>query len=445
MGKAQVPGWVWAVLVGAHVLTLGWVLRQGNWSFADTGRYIQAAENLWQYGELYARPWPAIVPSGQAVQEFTIRPIGYPLAILGLGGVTGHPAMLLVLQNMLSLLSLGMVLRWWGRWANPGSWDWALAVGAVLTFPAQLIYASSVMSEMLLQTSVLGIAISAFAFIRSPRLRYCAAGVVAVVAALLLKPVFYPLAFVVAVLAVGVGWRYRRLAVVAIGLLPVLVVGLYMQWNQQRTGYFHFSSIAEINLLQYNAAGVVRQIAGPEVEEKWVTQVIERANTAPDFATRQHFIQTQAGAMLTAHLGLYMRQHMQGMVALFLDPGRFDLSQLLGWPPPAGGGLLSQARQGRLWQAATGLPWGQLALLGVILLANVARLGLAMRGFYRLQHGSDAMRYGRWVAVGLLLYVAALTGPLGAARFLVPVWPLLLALALVGLRGPQRVIQKQAG
>ena len=386
-----------------------------------------------------------MAPDGQAVQEYTIRPAGYPLAILGLGGAGGYPAMLLVVQNMLSLLNLGLVLRWWSRWASPSFRDWMLAVVTMLPFPAQFIYASAVMSEMLLQTAVLGIAVSALAFIDFPRLRYCAGGVVAVVAALLLKPVFYPLAFVVAVLAMGVGWRYRRPAVVAIGLLPVLVVGLYMLWNQQRTGYFHFSSIAEINLLQYNAAGVLRQIAGPEVEEKWVTQVIDQANAAPDFATRQHFIQAQAGAMLTAHIGLYARQHMQGMVALFLDPGRFDLSHLLGWPPPTGGGLLTQARQGRLRQAATSLPWGQLGLLGVILLANVARLGFAVRGFYRLQHGTAPTRYGRWVAVGLLLYVAGLTGPLGAARFLVPVWPLLLALALAGLRWPPPASRKQEG
>ena len=43
------------------------------------------------------------------------------------------------------------------------------------------------------------------------------------------------------------------------------------------------------------------------------------------------------------------------------------------------------------------------------------------------------MKTARWLALGLLLYVAMLTGPLGAARFLVPVWPLLLALALVGM------------
>jgi hypothetical protein len=79
------------------------------------------------------------------------------------------------------------------------------------------------------------------------------------------------------------------------------------------------------------------------------------------------------------------------------------------------------------------LPLGLLGLLGVVLLANVLRLALAYRGFQQLGRSGRVMRYGRWIAVGLLLYVALLTGPLGAARFLVPVWPLLLALALAGI------------
>jgi hypothetical protein len=45
----------------------------------------------------------------------------------------------------------------------------------------------------------------------------------------------------------------------------------------------------------------------------------------------------------------------------------------------------------------------------------------------------------------LVAYVALLTGPLGAARFLVPVWPLWLALALRGLpQGAARAGQKRA-
>ena len=209
-----------------------------------------------------------------------------------------------------------------------------------------------------------------------------------------------------------------------------------MAWNQQRTGYFHFSSIAEINLLHYNAAGVVRQVEGPAAEEAWVAGVLRAANAQKDFAARQRLIQTRAKAMVLAHPWVYAQQHVLGMAAFLLDPGRFDISEFLGLAPLAGGGLLAQVRAGAWGRAIGQLPLALLAGLLVVLLANSIRLALAVRGFWQLGRGPAAWRAWRLVAVGLLAYLALLTGPLGAARFLMPAWPLLLGLALMGLRGP---------
>jgi hypothetical protein len=425
---------MWVVLVAVHVLAFFWVMVAGRWDFPDSGRYVQAAENLWRYRELYARAWPAELPHGQAVQEFTIRPVGYPLVVLGLGVVAWGPVLLLLLQNILSLFNLGLVLVWWANWAQPKATNWWWAVVGILSFPAQFIYANAVMSETLLQTVVLGMTVAGFLFIRTGKRKYLVGVAGAAVAALFLKPVFYPLAVVIGALGVWMAWRFRQVNLLLIGMIPLLAVGLYMEWNWQRTGYFHFSSIAEINVLHYNAAGVVRQVAGPAAEEKWVADVLREANAQPIFFARQQVIQARAGAVLRTHPMVYVRQHLQGMVAMFLDPGRFDISQFLGLKAPAGGGFLLQVRTGGILQALGRMPLGLLGVLGLVLGANVVRLVLAVRGFWRLKHREPMLRYGRWGAVGLLLYVAALTGPLGAARFLVPLWPLLLGLALVGLQ-----------
>ncbi len=437
MAGGRVPGWVWAVLVGAHALALGWALGTGRWDFPDSGRYRQAAQNLGLHGELYARPWPADPPVGQAVQEFTIRPVGYPLLVLGLGGAGGRPGLLLLFQNLLSLLTVGLVLRWWARWARPKGPIWGWAVAGILSFPAQLIYANAVMSELPLQAAALAMAGAGLLYIRTGKTRLWAGLMAATVLALLLKPVFYPLAAALAGGGLLLAWRRERPALALIGLVPAVAAGLYMGWNWERTGYFHFSSIAQINLLHYNAAGVVRQLDGPAAEERWVAGVLRQANAQPTFAARQRVIRARAGAVLWAHPGVYAWQHVRGMAALLLDPGRFDIGQFLGLAAPPGGGLLAQAQKGGLAQALRRLPLGLLSLLGVVALANVARLVLAGRGFWRLRRSAPMLRYGRWVGAGLLLYVALLTGPLGAARFLVPVWPLLLALALAGLQaGP---------
>ena len=326
-------------------------------------------------------------------------------------------------------------MKWWARYGNPRNSKWGLAVLAVLSFPGQFIYANALMSEMLLQTVVVGMVCCGLLLIHTRKRKYAVGVVVAAVVALLLKPVFYPWAFVVAAGGMVLAWREKRVGLAVVAGVPLLVVGLYMGWNKQRTGYFHFSIIAEINLLHYNAAGVVREIDGAEAEEHWVAAVLREANDQPNFPTRQELIQSRATAVLKEHPMVYARQHAQGMAAMFLDPGRFDISQFLGLAPLPGGGLLAQIRTGGLLRALISLPLGMLSILGLVLLANVVRLVLAVRGFFALKNSAPWLQHGRWVAVGLLFYVAFLTGPLGAARFLVPVWPLLLALALVGLNG----------
>jgi hypothetical protein len=434
MKGPRVPGWVWAAVIAGHVLALGWTLAMDRWSFPDSGRYLQAAQNVWEHGQLYARAWPGSAPQGKGVQEFTIRTPGYPLVVLGLGGMVAPPVILLLVQNLLSLLVIGLVLNWWLRWGRPTAKQWLWAVGGILTFPAQFIYPNAVMSEAVLQAMIMAMLVAAVLYIDQKKERYAAGFVAALVLALLIKPVFYPMGIAVTGAGLIAAWWRRRTGLAALALVPVLVVGLYMSWNAQRTGYFHFSSITDINLLHYNAAGVMRQLGGSEAEEQWVAGVLAEANGKKDFATRQQVIQARAGAVIRAHPMVYARQHLLGMATFFLDPGRFDVSEFLGLEAPPGGGLLAQLRAGGLLRTLRNLPVGLLGWLGLVVAANAGRLWLAWRGFRRLGQAAPVWRKGRWVVVGLLLYVAVLTGPLGAARFLVPVWPLLLGLALAGLR-----------
>ena len=428
----RLPRLVWLPLLLAHALALAWAGRTRTWYFPDTDRYQQAARNLLAHGQLYARPWPARPPEGRAVQEFTIRPPGYPLVLAALGSGGARPVGVLLLQNALSLFNLWLVLGWWGRRFRPSPRQWALALGLALLWPAQLIYASAVMSEIGLQSIVLLLVVLAARFLKHGRSRHFAGVGLALVAAFMLKPVFFPLAGGLAGAGMALAWYRRQPRLAVLGLLPALLALAYMGWNYRRTGDFHFSSISTINLLTYNAAGVVRQTAGPAAEGRWLDAALAAADAQPSFAARQHLMQARAWAVLRAHPAACLGQQAQGMAAFFLDPGRFDISQFLRLPPPPGGGLLAQARAGHLAAAVLRLPWGLLLGLAAVALLNAARLGLAVRGFRRLGQAGNDLKTARWLALGLLLYVAALTGPLGAARFLVPVGPLLLGLALVG-------------
>jgi hypothetical protein len=106
----------------------------------------------------------------------------------------GAPLGALLLQNFLSILALAVVLSSWAasypRPPRPG--NWAVALGLALSFPAQLIYANALMSEIGLQAVLMLGAGLAAGFVRTNRLSYLAGTAACLVAGWLLKPVFMP-------------------------------------------------------------------------------------------------------------------------------------------------------------------------------------------------------------------------------------------------------------
>ena len=435
----RIPRWVWAGLVMLHLLALGWQLRHHTYLFPDSDRYVQAARNLREVGVLYALPFQE---APLQPQEYSIRPPGYPVFLLLTGGTgSDFPWLTLLLQNLLSLLNLGLALRWLARLTGgllPRQWLAVLLLAAA--GPGQFIYANVLMSEILLQTAVVVLWLSLDAFWTTgqkmlPLLLAAAATAVA----LLLKPVFFPFAGVLVLMGGLAGWRHRRAWLVLVGTVPLLVAGLWMARNEARTGYFHFSSIAEINLLRYNVRGVLQATEGPVAAEEFVRGTLAATHGLPTFRAQQQHIQQVSIAALARHPVAYTAQHLRGVVTFFLDPGRFDLVHFLEVPQTADQGLLqlfNQRSAPAVIRYLHQMPWGVLSSLLLLLLAAAVRLRLIIR----FCTGHLYAWPSRLVLLGLVSYVALLTGPLGAARFAVPVLPLLLAAAGAGLSSGPRAV-----
>lgn len=426
------PRWLWLTLVTTHALACGYQLWAGHWLFPDSDRYLEAAGNLLRHGTLYAWPWPA--DGSFSPQEFSIRPPGYPVFLLLLG--LRVPLILLV-QNALALGSVLLVARWLARHQPMSARRWRLFLLLTLTAPAHFIYANALMSEPLLQVMTTGLWFCLSAFLQSGRWRPLAGAALLTATALLTKPVFYPFAAVLLLLIGAVILAphvLRRGAVVPpanplflllIAALPLLVALTWQARNYERTGYFHFSSIAEINLLRYNTRAVLRATEGPDAAEQFVARVVQEGEAKPGFAAQQRFIKQEASAALLQHPVAYASLHLRGMLNCLLDPGRFDLAQVAGLPTSEATGLLRAFDQGGyagLLRVLATQPWGLLLLLALVFVGNLGRL-LCFVSFLR----NRALPLGaRLMAAGLVLYVIGLTGPLGAARFLVPILPLLL-------------------
>lgn len=418
-----------------HLAVYAYALGTGYWFFPDSDRYLEAARNLLHHGTLYAWPWPPSSP-----QEYSIRPPGYPLLLAVVGRV---PALFLLVQNALALLNVGLVARWLAR-HTPGMTPrrWAFFLLLALTAPAHFVYANTAMSETLLQTLVVGLWLTLTRFASTGESRSLLYAALLTAAALLVKPVFLPFAF----LFVGGAWlivlRSARLKTTTqrgatinflIAVIPLLVMFGWQARNYAQTGYWHFSSIAGINLLRYNTSAVLRATDGPAAANAFVYKTIIAAEALPTFAAQQQYMQREASAALVQHLPTYFGLHLRGMANCLLDPGRFDLTEFVRLPATTPGlsYLMDAGGYADVGKALARQPLALLLVLAVVLLGNMARLV----GFVLFLLNRKLPLAARLVAAGLVLYVIGITGPLGAARFLVPVLPLLLCSAGYVARG----------
>lgn len=134
-----------------HLLFFVYQLFSGQWYLKDSHEYVAATQNLWELGLPYAGDWSEVL----RMDLFSKRPLIYPLLLLP-GWLIGQVEVWGALVQMgLSLFSMHLALKLFAYFfpdKNPRRL-WMLLL---LTYPAQLIFANLLMSELLLQALLMG-------------------------------------------------------------------------------------------------------------------------------------------------------------------------------------------------------------------------------------------------------------------------------------------------
>jgi len=415
------------IAAGLHLLFFAFQLSQQQFFLADSNEYLLAAENWVEQGELYCGEWPP-----ERTDYFSKRPPLFPFILIGLYLPVGSAILLLLIQNALSLFNLWLFTRILQQFSLP-SRIFNFLIPFLVLYPAQMIYANFVMTELWLQACLLGMLWTLWQFWESQQGKYLLLYSALLTAAILLKPVMYLFALVNVFVVMGLFIRKKRhIHLATAALSPILTVLAVCSWNQARTGVFHYSSIQQINLLQYNAYYTLVNSEGAEAAEQKINAITDRADQMEVYAERWNFIQSEAVEIITANLPAYLLLHAKGVVNYFIDPGRFDLYTFLGKEKREGKGkglLYHYSEDGYkgIFTYLAKQPLLILAWLLLIALANVVKL-LALIRFAWITNISWEKRLLLLLWIG---YLGGITGPLGASRFAVPLFPLmLLVLAL---------------
>lgn len=422
-----------AALIALHLLFFILSLSIGGNRIADSWDYIYQAENIRESESFYA--WNMDEPVKP--DYFTKRTPAYGLFLVLLGSFI--PLVLLV-QNILS------IVVWWCvyRFIVKSGMNQRNAAGLVLiTLLLQsntLIYANTVIAEIPFQLLVLLGTLRLLKDVDQPNPRNFLLASICFTGALLFKPVMLYFWFPFMAYAFFQAKKRRKLRLIwPVFIMPATIL-LWSFHNLETTGWSHYSSIRVVNLKDYNTRLMLESKYGVEKADSVISSINDISRRIPDYASRNYFIRDTCSKLIRSNLPAYAKVHTKGMLAMLVDPGRYDLVQFFGIEEKENGlmYLLARGDLTGMWEIIRGQSFVVSFFFFFNFLGSIILLVSALRGFRHVKTRTVLIL----LCAGIICYFWILTGPVGTARYKSGILPLLVILAGWGTISPRGILPR---
>lgn len=205
-------------------------------------------------------------------------------------------------------------------------------------------------------------------------------------------------------------------------VIPVLGILGTAAANYSRWGIFHISSVSTTNFYEYNRYQILTKMNGSYFADSAYLEESKTLDSLSDFSREKgDVLQNLSTETLKRHIKTYLYLHLKGMVQIFVDPGRYDAMVFFKWTPTSGFlGVKSSHQQ------ASSRPMKEWIYIAFFLVVNTIRtLLFGYSLWYALMKNKKLQTAGVFVALNVLMYSLAI-GSVGTARYLIPVYPLLV-------------------
>lgn len=409
------------VMLLMHLGAFIWAVREQP-QLRDSSEYLQAAHSFEKNGDFYCFD----AREQTDMRGFTKRPPLYPIIIF----LCRHQqSVVLFLQLLLSLVSIYLFQSWVLTLSKTTPFSSGAFILYLFTWIfsfSQFIYSGLIMADIWMQGFTLLLVYLAYQAFATPKPGYWVAMAGVVIAGFLLKPVMSLLvwAFPLALILRFYTLPRKLFVLLPVALLPIFVLLLINRSNENNTGYRHYSSISNINLLHYNTRYTLMSAYGSaEKADSILAPLMIKTADKAVFRANNEAITKQCRKYLLEHWTTYLTLHVKGMARMMIDPGRFDVYSFFNLDKDDTSGLMERSVSNKnYWlDYVKRQPLGWMALLVLILLFNLLKL----YAFIRLVFWKGVPLLFRLIVLLAVLYFTGLTGPLGASRFLLPVLPVL--------------------
>ncbi|MGB0850386.1 MAG: hypothetical protein ACPGTP_04015 [Bacteroidia bacterium] len=395
------------------ITTCVYSLYSGSVVINDSMEYLSLSSNLVEQNTLYA---------GELDQKldyrlYSKRTIGYSLFL-----ALQHQNRFLILasQTLMVVLLFFIGLLLLRRLSNTRLGSLIYAVGFALNFTL-FFHSTFILSDLLLSVLVTMSVFTFYSINGSNKLNVL--GFLWSLA-LLVKPVLVPSVLLVTVVLT---WQYTKTKKLPLSLLfPVLIFIGFSYTNLKNTGQFEYSSISTINLAQYNAKLTIAKKYGYDSAQQFANTIIDKLpSTKAEYANYKTSATELGKSAILENITTYLQVHVLGAIKMILDPGRFELYTF--FDETTSDISLTELIFAKNWsKLQSHLKTNPLLFYGFLFLFLVQLLKLL--GFMM----SFKVTFRDWFTVVLFVYFIGITGPVGAARFFLPLSTLLVVYSAIG-------------
>jgi len=398
-------------------------ITHGNFRLSDSDDYFATAELL-KSGKYFEQTSDII----EAI-NLTKRPFLYPLLILFPGFLSDF--IIVLFQTILGIINLFLVLK---IFKNLGGKSYYLITVLLFLTPSIFINTHLIMTETIASTLMLLIFIQFQNKLDTRKIIYIQ---ILLSLLLFLKPAFY--IFTIVNLLFFLLYFIRTKTFQISVILPLLLTISYIGFNQHRTGFAHFSSIQNINLIDYNLYLFKMNQEGFDKAELWKSDVYEEAEKFKTFEEFSNYLDKRGKSEIKNNLISYSFFHTTGAIRGMFDPGRFDL-MTFHEQQDASQGFMQLLNKQDFMSVLKGLLDYKyktvLLLLIPIFLANIFKWFFA---FAYLWKNKKLLNFRNAYLILIFGYSILITGPVNTCRYMVPLQGILIIIAVLGF---DRIKQK---
>lgn len=410
-----------------HLCFFVWQVLHGNYFLTDSFEYLNAAANLKSNFLLYSGD----ITKPIIVELFTRRPPLYPLFLAACQLISPSMIVVIVLQNVLSIAGIYMVRQIFLNYGYKTKYD-ILFIILILLTPAQYIYANMIMSDTLFQFLIILIVWFFIKFLNERRYFYGFIYSLTLALSVLTKPVFVYFIFLNVLLFIWISYKRASVKPLLLGLIPLILLFTYQYRNYRQTGVFEVSSIVTANVLDFNLYFFLAKTDGVQSADSTISAIDSISALQGNYKAKVEFKKQHSIAIVMERPVSYSIFHAKGFAGFFLDPGRFDLVNFFNLNVEKTNGLLYLINKVGFKGALAFLlkhSFLLLLILATIFIFNIFKF-LFLIGFI---FQNNMNKYVKGFILFLIFYIAFLTGPLGVARYIMPLAPLYIGCGLLFL------------